>query len=127
MMIRRLTALIAIVLYFFATQSYCIAQDKPNSHFGKPGPADFDLPANPIIDTNTNAVILADVGAVHFIGNKHSWFSWVYKRQTRIKILNRSAFELATRRLMLYIGDDDGETLSEVVATTYNLENGHVT
>jgi hypothetical protein len=126
MMIRRLTALIAIILCFSAPQSYCIAQDKPNPHFGKLGPADFNLPSNPIIDTNTNAVVLADVGTVHFVGNKHSWFSWVYKRQTRIKLLNKSAFDLATRKLVLYNGDDDGEKLTDVAATTYNLENGQI-
>src|SRR5689334_4516259 len=123
MMVRRLTALIAIVLCFSAPQSYCIAQDKPNPHFGKLGPADFNLPSNPIIDTNTNAVVLADAGAVHFVGNKHGWFSWVYKRQTRIKLLNKSAFDLATRKIVVYSDDDDGEKLSDIAATTYNLEN----
>jgi len=126
MTVRSLTSLIAIALSLCAPQSYCFAQDKSNPHFGKLSPADFSLPSSPIIDTNTNAVVLADVGTVHFVGNKHSSFSWIYKRQTRIKILNKNAFDLATRKIMLYNGDDDGEKLSDIVASTYNLENGQI-
>jgi hypothetical protein len=110
-------------------QSYCFAQDKSNVQFGKISPADFQLPANPIVDTNTDAVILADVGSVHFVGNKHNWFSYVYKRQTRIKIINKKSIdELATPKVLLYgsEGDERTETLSAVVASTYNLENGQV-
>ncbi|HXO77466.1 MAG TPA: DUF3857 domain-containing protein, partial [Puia sp.] len=110
-------------------QSYCIAQDKSNVQFGKVSPADFNLQSNPIIDTNTNAVILADVGSVHFVGNKHNWFSYVYKRQTRIKIISKKSIEdLATQKVLLYGSDKDErvETLSGIAATTYNLENGQV-
>jgi hypothetical protein len=98
-------------------------------HFGKVSPADFNLPANPIIDTNADAVVLADVGSVHFVGNKHNWFSYVYKRQTRIKIINKkSIVDLATQKVVLYGSEKDEsvETLSAVAATTYNLENGQV-
>ncbi|HMI60812.1 MAG TPA: DUF3857 domain-containing protein, partial [Puia sp.] len=97
--------------------------------FGKVSPADFELPASPIIDTNTDAVILADIGSVHFVGNKHNWFSYVYKRQTRIKIINKKSIEdLATQKVTLYGSDNDEriEILSGVAATTYNLENGQV-
>ncbi|WP_431215697.1 DUF3857 domain-containing protein [Puia sp. P3] len=125
MTVRRLTSLIATILCLCALQSYCFAQDKTN-HFGKLSTADFSIPSNPIIDTNTNAVVLADVGTVHFVGNKHSWFSWMYKRQTRIKILNKNAIDLSTRKILLYNGNDDGEKLSDIVATTYNLSNGQI-
>lgn len=90
-------------------------------------PADFVVPASPIIDSNTNAVILSDIGSVHFVGNDHSWFSYVYKRQTRIKILNKKAFgDLATVILHLYKQDDDAEKVDNLLASTYNLENGQV-
>ena len=106
MIARRPIALIATALCICFLQSYCIAQDKSNVQFGKVSPADFELPASPIIDTNTDAVILADVGSVHFVGNKHNWFSYVYKRQTRIKIINKKSIEdLATQKVLLYGSD----------------------
>src|ERR1700754_5224975 len=126
---RRPISLIAIALCICFIQSYCIAQDKSNVQFGKVSPADFNLQSNPIIDTNTYAVILADVGSVHFVGNKHNWFSYVYKRQTRIKIISKKSIEdLATQKVLLYGSDKDErvETLSGIAATTYNLENGQV-
>ncbi len=129
MIARRSIVLIATVLCIYLSQSYCFAQDKSNVQFGKVSPADFNLLANPIIDTNTDAVILADVGSVHFVGNKHNWFSYVYKKQTRIKIINKKSIDhLATQKVPLYGSDKDQriEALTAVTATTYNLENGQV-
>jgi hypothetical protein len=107
--------------------TFCVAQDKAKNTFGKVSPADFNLPSKSIIDSNASAVILSDVGDVHFVGNKEGWFSYVYKRQTRIKILNKKAFALATVSIDLYgeKGGDD-ETLSKVEANAFNLENGQV-
>ena len=49
--------------------TFCVAQDKAKNTFGKVTPADFNLPANSIIDSNANAVILSDVGEE--IGRAH--------------------------------------------------------
>src|ERR1700743_1901611 len=120
MIARRPIALLATALCVCFLQSYCIAQDKSNVRIGKVSPAVFNLPANPIIDTNTDAVILADVGSVHFVGNKHNWFSYVYKRQTRVKIINNKSIEdLATQKVVLYGSEQDEriEVLSAVAAT----------
>lgn len=107
--------------------TFCVAQDKAKNTFGKVTPADFNLPAKSIIDSNANAVILSDVGDVHFVGNKQGWFSYVYKRQTRIKILNKKAINLATQRLIgQKTADDRSETVDKVEAAAYNLENGQV-
>jgi hypothetical protein len=119
-------SLIASALYLCLLQSYCFAQDKSKVTFAKVTPADFILPSNPIIDTNTNAIILSDMGSVHFVGNDHSWFSYVFKKHTRIKILNKKAFDLATEKVHLRGSDDDLEKLSDVTASTFNLENGQV-
>ena len=87
---------------------------------------DFKLPVSPAMDSSTNAVILQDVGTIEFTGNKKGWFSYVFKRRTRIRILNKKAFELATVKLSLFSRDEDREELGEVTATTYNLENNQV-
>ncbi|HEX3934112.1 MAG TPA: DUF3857 domain-containing protein, partial [Puia sp.] len=118
---------LAMIVCLCLTQNNCAAQDKSQVQFGKVSPADFVIPASPIIDSNTNAVILSDIGSVHFVGNKHSWFSYVYKRQTRIKILNKKAFgDLATVTIPLYKQDDDPEKVDNLFASTYNMENGQV-
>jgi transglutaminase-like putative cysteine protease len=117
----------ALILCLSLLQSYCSAQDKSNVQFGKVSPADFTLPSSPIIDSNTNAVILSNIGSLHYVGNEHGWFSYVFKKQIRIKILNKKAFDLATVRIPLYAPEDHGEKLSNVTAATYSLENGEVT
>jgi hypothetical protein len=120
-------ACFAITLCLCLMRSYSFAQDKTKIQFGKVSPADFVLPNSPVIDSNTNAVILSDIGSVHFIGNKRQWFSFVYQRQTRIKLLNKKAFgDLATVIIPLYQQDDDPEKIDKLSASTYNLENGQV-
>jgi hypothetical protein len=102
------------------------SQTKANLKFGEISAADFNLPNTEIIDSNTNAVIIADIGSTTFIGNKKGWFTLVFKRSTRIKILNEKAFRVATVHIPLYSKDDNQEKLEDVKAATYNLENGKV-
>jgi Domain of Unknown Function with PDB structure (DUF3858)/Domain of Unknown Function with PDB structure (DUF3857) len=106
----------------------CFAQDrdKVKHTLDKVTPADFVLPNNPIIDSNTHAVILSDQGEVHYIGNASGWFSCVYSRQTRIKILHKTALGLATVSIDLYGEDERLQKLSNLAALTCNIENGQV-
>ena len=90
------------------------AQEKSPLKYGKVSASDFDLPYNKIIDSNTNAVIIADFGSTSFIGNNKGWFTLVFKRHTRIKIINEKAFDVATVRIPLYIKDDDLEKLVDM-------------
>jgi hypothetical protein len=106
----------------------CPAQDKAKNTWGKISPADFSAPAeSPVITSSTGAVILSDVGTINFVGNKKGWFSHVYQRHTRIKIVNKSAFGLATVGIWFYNDGEDPEKVSEIQAVAYNLENGSVT
>jgi hypothetical protein len=118
--------LFGLIVLFVFVQSYCYAQDKSKVQFGKVVPADFKLPLTPVIDSNTNAVILSEMGNVHFIGNKNSWFSHVYKYQFRAKILNKKAFNLAKVSIHQYVDGDHKETVEDLAGTTYNLEDGKV-
>jgi hypothetical protein len=106
----------------------CFAQDrdKVKHVLGKVTPTDFKLPATPIIDSNTHAVVLSDEGEVHFIGNKRDWFSYVYTRQTKIMILDKTAFGLATVEVDLRNVQDHADVLGSVIASTYNIENGQL-
>ncbi len=117
---------LALTLCLCLKQNYCLAQDKSGIQFGKVSAADFTLPVSPIIDSNTNAVILSDIGDVHFVGNNYGWFSHEFKRTIRIKILNKKAFDLANVAISFYSQKDNSEKLDNLLASTYNLENGQV-
>lgn len=114
------------ILCLCLSQSYCSAQEKSKVPFGKVTPADFTLPSSPIIDSNANAVILSDIGEVHFIGNKTGWFSPVLTRHTRIKILNKKAFDAATIQIYLREQGEYADKADNIQASTFNLENGQV-
>lgn len=122
----RPTSLIAIVLFLCVPQSYCAAQDK-KSQFPKVGVEDFKPINNPIVDSSSSAVILYDRGYISFIGNAKGWFSYVYQRRTRIRVLSKKAFDVATVAVQLRERDDDAEKADNIVAVTYNLDNGAIT
>ncbi|MGC4039208.1 MAG: DUF3857 and transglutaminase domain-containing protein [Chitinophagaceae bacterium] len=115
-----------LVLISLSSAINTFSQTKSSFRFEKIGKEDF---AQKIysIDSNAAAVILADVGSSGFEGNNKGWFSLVFKRHRRIRILNKSAVELATIQIPLYRRDDDEESLEDVKATTYNEMNGVVT
>lgn len=103
------------------------AQDTTPVTFGKVSIADFNLPKSNIIDSNTNAVIIANSGSVEFVGNKkNNWVSYVYKKNTRIKILNKKAFDLATVIVHLRGAGEYQDKIEDLHASTYNVENGQV-
>jgi hypothetical protein len=102
------------------------AQDKPDVSFGKVSAQDFELKASPVIDSNANAVIIADIGSTSFIGTEHRWFAYVYKLYVRIKIISDKARGDATIRVRLYGRDKDKDKLSDLRAATYNEVNGTI-
>jgi hypothetical protein len=114
-----------IILCLFGLQNILHAQDRAKARFGKVSPADFTLPNSPIIDSNANAVILTDAGATSFVGNEQGWFSYVFKKHIRIKIINKKAFDLATVKIPYYT-EESAQKLDNLAASTYNLENGVV-
>jgi hypothetical protein len=118
--------LIAILLLLFLPQRYCAAQEKSKIQFVKTGPDDFKSFTSTVADSSTDAVILSDQGTIHFVGNQKGWFSHVYQRHTRIRILHKKAIHLATVEIGLYMRENDAEVANNIVASTYNLENGVV-
>ncbi|HET6254825.1 MAG TPA: DUF3857 domain-containing protein [Puia sp.] len=114
-------------LLFLLWGARCTAQDKNVRELSPVSMADFTQNSTSFSDSN-NAIILADIGQIRFTGNEHGWFSYVFQRHRRVKILNKKAFdELATVRVELYHPSDDPQKLEKVTASTYNLENGQVT
>lgn len=117
----KLAAVFAACIVFYSAT----AQEKLPVKFGRVSVEDFDLSKNKF-DSSADAVVIADVGNSSFVGNNKGWFSLVYKRQKRIKILNKNGFEAATEEILLYSDGGDDEKLENLKAATYNLEGGKV-
>ncbi len=120
--LKKICLLITVVLL----SNYLPAQDKLNIKFGKVTPGDFDV-KSALIDTSTNAVVVAEVGKSFFIANTTELtFSLVFKVKKRIKILQKNGFDAATISIPLYMYNNKSESLEDLDASTYNLEGGKV-
>lgn len=105
----------------------CSAQGKAKDTWGKINSADFAASvSSSITDSSTSAIVLSDWGNIKFVGNKHDWFSHVYTRHTRIKILNKRALDLATVTTTYYAAGESPEKLTDIQASAYNLEDGKI-
>ena len=103
-----------------------IAQDKLPIKFGKVAIEDFDV-KSALIDSSTNAVVVADLGSSEFIANTTDLtFSLIFKEKKRIKIITKNGFAAATITIPLYVSGNKSETLSDLDAFTYNIENGNI-
>lgn len=105
--------------------NFISAQEKLVIKFGKISPSDF-IVNSPVVESNANAVVLADIGSCEFEGNRKGWFTLIFKRHKRIKILNKNGYDAATMSIGLYKDGDAAEQLNDLKAVTYNLENGKV-
>jgi len=123
----KLTRVFVIVLIGICLPHYIFSQEK-NLKLGKVSAADFNLPSSSVIDSSTQAVILADIGSTSFKGNAKGWVSYVYTRKTRIRILSKNALDIANVEIDLRQKEtgEEPDKLSELSAATYNLENGKV-
>lgn len=101
------------------------AQNKAVVKFGKVSPDDFAKKVYSI-DSNANAVVIADIGSSEIVGNTKGWFSLEFKRYRRVHILNKNGYDEANVEVQLYSNGDREEELQGIKAVTYNLENGKV-
>jgi hypothetical protein len=97
-----------------------LGQDNVNIKFGSVSAKDFIIEKSPVIDSNTNAVILTNTGSTGFIGVENYWISYVYKKYVRIKIINEKALDIATVNIHLVGRDKDKDKLDDLKAEDYN-------
>lgn len=110
-------------LFLFVIQNY--GQEKSRIKFGNVTDKDF-ASAIYSIDSNANAVVIADIGSSEIQGNSKGWFSLVYKHYKRVHIINKNGYDIANVAIPLYSDGEDEEKLDKLKAVTYNLENGKV-
>ncbi len=96
-----------------------------NVKFGKITPTDFVINST-LVDSNTNAVVLSDIGNSEFTANSKGGFSLVFKRHRRIKIINDKGYDIAAVSIYLYSSGTQTERLEQVNGYTYNLENNEL-
>lgn len=101
------------------------AQNKPAAKFGNVSEKDFATKIYPI-DSNANAVVIADIGSSTIEGNVKGWFSLVFKQYKRVHILNKNGYDAANVSISLYTSGNAEEELDKLKAVTYNLENGKI-
>src|SRR5688572_18282281 len=94
--------LVAAIIFLFCFHHFGYAQKDSVVKFGKLTPADFNLPFSSVIDSNTNAVIISDIGSTDFKGNKKGYLDYIYTRKVRKKILNKKGVDLASVKLTFY-------------------------
>ena len=102
-----------------------LSQEKTSVKFGKVSPEDFATRVYSI-DSNANAVVIADVGSSEIVGNSKGWFSLEFKRYRRVHILNKNGYDEGNVEIYLYSDGSREEEITNVKAVTYNLENGKV-
>jgi hypothetical protein len=112
----------SVALLFLSLQ--ISAQNNAMYQLEKVKLADFN-PQSPVVDSNANAVVLADIGSSEFEDNAKGDFFIVYKRTKRVLIRNKNAFDLATVKIPIYVGRTviQEESFEDFEATTYNLES----
>src|SRR4030095_1346444 len=104
---------------------FLFAQNKANVKFGKVSPEDFAKKVYSV-DSNDNAVVIADIGSSEIVRNTKGWVSLQFKRYRRVHILNKNGYDEANVEIQLYSNGDREEELSSIKALTYNLEGGKV-
>jgi len=117
-------------LFYFTLFSFLLAlqvaaQEKNKIKFGDLSEKDF-APKVYSIDSNANAVVIADIGSSQIEGNSKGWFSVSNKQFKRIHVLNKNGYDIADVSISLYSNGTYEEKLEKLKAVTYNLENGKI-
>lgn len=115
---------ILFLLLFFCSSLHA-QRNKSKFRFGDVKPEDF-APTHYAVDSSADAVFLYDIGSAGYEGNSKGFFDVVCKRHTRIRLLHKNAFDLATFSIDLYSKYSKEERLVDLDAATYNLEDGKV-
>jgi hypothetical protein len=109
----------------FIIQGTVMAQ-KPPMKFGKIEPEYFEMKSYDK-DTSAEALILGKYGetAIEY-DTRNLKYYLVYTYHIRIKIFNKTAYDLATHSFVLFHGANRTERIVDFEAVSYNMENGKI-
>jgi hypothetical protein len=112
----------AFLLFTFSVPAQ---KNRSKFKFGEVKVEDFE-PKVYDIDSDANAIVLADIGSSDFKGNSKGDFSLMFIHQKRIRIINKNGVDAATVEIPLYKSDNAEERIEKLEAVTYNIEDGKV-
>jgi Domain of Unknown Function with PDB structure (DUF3858) len=112
-----------LALHVITVNGY--SQEKSKIKFGDVTEKDFATKIYSV-DSNANAVVIADIGSSKIEGNNKNGFSLIFKHYKRVHILNKNGYDIANVSVELYTNGTGEEQLDRLKAVTYNLENGKV-
>lgn len=123
----RTNVILLFAISYLLISNYAYSQTKPITKLEKITLADFK-PNSPVVDSNAHAIVLADLGSSEFEGNSNGDFTLIFKHTKRILLVNKTAFDEATVKVPIYIGNSSAEEekFEDFEATTYNVENGAI-
>ncbi|WAC02080.1 DUF3857 domain-containing protein [Lacinutrix neustonica] len=75
-------------------------------------------------DSTANAVVLYEYGNSYI---EDTSFDLIFNKKVKLKILNRKGFDKATISIFLYKNNSKKERVEDIIATTYNNDNGENT
>ena len=75
-------------------------------------------------DSTANALVIHEHGNSYIDKNTYNLITEIKRK---VKILNRDGFDRATTKIYLYNNNNRKEKVTQIFATTYNIENGDVT
>ena len=87
--------------------------------------ADF-IPVSPMVNAETDAVVLLDSGASTIDANEEDGFFVSYYQFRRMLILKKTAVDDLNNVILHYSAASNGKHMSGIHVFTYNLINGHV-
>ncbi len=114
-----------ILIIFCLPLSQSFAQEKSKIKFGKVTVDDFKQNGYSL-DSNANAIVIADIGSTEMVGNTKNSFSLEFKKYRRARILNKNGYGVADVEIGIYTNGSAEEDLKSLKGVTYNLENGKV-
>ncbi len=98
---------------------------KYSTEFGKVGKEEVDLVTYDK-DTSAEAVTLFDIGMSTFV-KLDNGFNVIFEQAKRIKILSEAGLDYAEIEIPYYRNENIYETIYDLEAFTYNIENGMLT
>lgn len=113
-----------LTLFSFLISVYSVSAQ--SFTYGSINQEDINFDRNKI-DSNANAVVLKEFGTARLqIDDATGSLVLMFDYHVKIKIFNKEGFKQANIIVPLYKDDNRQESISEIKATTYNLDNGNL-
>lgn len=102
------------------------AQENYSEEYGKVTQYEISM-TEYAADPEAEAVVIYDIGTNYFQGDDNRGFLLHMEKKTKIKVLKAAGTEYAKIEIPFYTDNRNGESVIDIEATIYNLDNGKPT